>query len=156
MENKNPLRENDTQRKSSLFSLDEENAASIIAILTIVASFVPWISYAAFLLPLAAVLTERKSGLVRVTGLQCFFASLLISAASLVTLVITPYAESAINAAEMGRTFGFGTLGIIMSVLRITCLAVIVLTAYNARKGKIFDIPYVTGLIKNLIKYSKN
>ena len=146
----------DEQGKSTFFSLGEGSAAAFIGILTAAVSFVPFVSYFSFVIPLAAVLIERKSGFVRVCGMQYCFASVLTAAASGITLLITPFAESAMNSAEMGRTFGFGTLGILMSVIRIACLAAMILTAYNAMKNKLFDIPYVTVLIKKMIKYSKD
>ena len=153
MEDRDPR--NETGR-SSLFNMRQNAAGAFIGVLTVAASFVPVVSYFSFVIPLAAALIERKSQFVRACGIQYLILSAAVSVASLVTMLITPYAESAMNAAEMSTTFTLGVVGIVMSVIRIACFVLIMMTAYHAYKMKIFSLPCVTLLAEKIAKYSEH
>lgn len=136
--------------KSTLAGFNENIAAALTGGLTLVASFIPYVSWFAWIIPAIASAVERKSKFVRLCCIQVLVCAATISICSLATVCITPYAQ----AAEGGSLISFGAAGVIMSLLRVACLVFEILTAYHAYKMKIFEIPLVTLLIKKIIKYS--
>lgn len=141
--------------KSSLFGIEENVSAAAVGAVTLAASFVPYASYFAWVIPLAAAAAERKSGFARLCDAQTFLCAAVTCICSLITLLITPYAESAMNAAAGNSLMAFGVVGVLMSLLRVAGMVLVILTAYNAFKGRVFDIPGVTVSLKKAIKYSK-
>ena len=143
------------KEKSSLFGADENIAAAAVGCLTLGASFVPYVSYFGWLIPLIAALIERKSAFARLCDVQMLVCSCLLSICSLVTLLLKPYADAAMKAAQGNHLLALGAVGVIMSLIHVVCLIFVLMTAYHAYKMRLFEIPAVTLLIKKLIKYSK-
>lgn len=143
------------KEKSSLFGADENIAAAAVGCLTLGASFVPYVSYFGWLIPLIAALIERKSAFARLCDVQMLVCSCLLSICSLVTLLLKPYADAAMKAGQGNRLIALGAVGIVMSLIYVVCLIFVLMTAYNAYKRRLFEIPTVTLLIKKLMKYSK-
>ncbi len=138
--------------KSSLFGLKENTAGVLVGGAALAASFVPYASWFAWIIPAAAALIERKSPFAKVCDVQLFLCAAMISICSLITLIISPYAQEASG----NRLMTLGAVGIIMSLLRVAGLVFEILTAYYSYKMELFEIPQVTLLIKKLLKYSKN
>lgn len=143
-----------TEGRSSLFALDENVAGAIVGAVTLAASFVPYVSYFAWVIPVGAMLVERKSIFVRLCDIQTAICSAIISLFSWLTLILTPFAEAAMKTQYSSRLVSIGIVGIIMSIARVAALVGLILTAYNAYKMKLFNIPGLTPLIKKLSKYS--
>lgn len=140
--------------RSSLLNAEENVAGAAVGAVTLAASFIPFISYISWCIPMVCALSERKSKFARLCDIQLMSCSLVTCVCSLLTLAISPFAQSAMEAAAGSRMLLFGSLGIVMSLLRVVCLAFEILIAYNAFKHKTFEVPGVTGLIKKAIKYS--
>lgn len=141
--------------KSSLFGLDENISAVMVGAVTLAVSFVPYASYFAWVVPVAAAIIERRSKLARLSDIQIFVSSAFISLFSWLTLVMTPYAEAAMESAAGNQLLTLGTLGVAMSLVKVVCLVCMILTTYNAYKMTVFHVPGITLLIKKLIKYSE-
>lgn len=142
--------------KSSLFSADENVSGAVVGVVTIAASFVPYVSYFAWIIPAVAAVVERKSIFSRLCDIQNAICAALISMFSWLTIIITPQAEEAMKSASGNKLFIIGALGIALSLIRVAFLICMILTSYDAYKLKIFHIPGVTLLIKKSIKYSEN
>ena len=94
--------------KSSLFGLDENISAVMVGAATLAVSFVPYASYFAWVVPVAAAIIERRSKLARLSDIQIFVSSAFISLFSWLTLVMTPYAEAAMESAAGNQLLRFG------------------------------------------------
>ena len=57
-------------RKSDLFDLDENIAALLVAVVPLAVSMIGFVSYVAWVVPLVALLMEKRSGLVRITAVR--------------------------------------------------------------------------------------
>ena len=132
-------------RKSDLFDLDENIAALLVAVVPLAVSMIGFVSYVAWVVPLA-LLMEKRSGLVRITAGQML--------ALTVAMTVCAACRGIVNAVWDGEGLFFiprMLMGMSFSLAQIACLVLGILVAYHGYHGRVFEIPTVTAWIKKQI-----
>ena len=133
-------------RKSDLFDLDENIAALLVAVVPLAVSMIGFVSYVAWVVPLAALLMEKHSGLVRITAGQMLALTVAMTACAACRGIVNDVWEGEglffIPRMLMGMSF---------SLAQIACLVLGIVVGYHAYHGRIFEIPRVTAWIRSQI-----
>ena len=133
-------------RKSDLFDLDENIAALLVAVVPLAVSMIGFVSYVAWVVPLVALLMEKRSGLVRITAGQML--------ALTVAMTVCAACRGIVNAVWDGDGLFFiprRLMGMSFSLAEVACLVLGILVAYHGYHGRVFEIPTVTAWIKKQI-----
>lgn len=133
-------------QKSSFFGLDENFAAALAALIPLVLTFVPHVSYFGWIVPLIVVIFERKSRFVRFCAAQSAAAGMMMAAATAGFMLI----EGAVADTSNVPLF-LSLCGMLMSVLRIAGAVITALVALNGYSHRETDIPIINLLIKKII-----
>ena len=133
-------------QKSSFFGLNENLAAAVAAIIPLVITFVPKVSYFGWIVPLLVMVIERKSRFVRFCAAQSAVAGMLMAGATAVFMVI----EGAVTDPSSVPMI-LSLAGMLMSIIRVVCAIVIVLVAINGYSHRETNIPVINSLIKKII-----
>lgn len=136
--------------KSTFFGLDENKAAALAAILPTVFSFVPYIGYFSWIIPIIAAVFERKSKFVRLCAVQSAFASVIITASAVGFELLNSAAADGYNV-----PLGVSLCGVMTSLLRVAALVTLIFIANNSFSARETDIPVLTVLAKKIIKYNE-
>ena len=133
--------------QSSLFDLEEHVAATLVAAISVVVTFVGYASYLAWAIPLAALIAEKRSDFVKL----CAGQSLALTVVMFLCHVVTKMAQQGRNDNWL-LVVPMGIVALAMSVIQVICLIFGVLLAYYAYKRKVFEIPVITETVKSLLK----
>ena len=138
-------------KKSDLFNTDENVAVLLVSAVPLAVSMISYISYASWVLPLVALLMEKRSGLVRICAAQTLALTVAMTVCAacrgIVSAVWNGEGLFFIPRMLIGMSFSFG---------QIACLVLGILVAYHGYNGRVFEIPTVTAWIKNQIHYNDN
>lgn len=136
-------------KKSTFFGLNENIAAALAAGLPLVLTFVPYVGYFAWIVPLIMVIFERRSNFVRLcAGKSVVYTVILLAATALFNLI---------NIFVKGETpvpLFISLCGAVTSIVRVLCAVIMIMTAYDGYMYKDFDSPIVSALVKKTIKYN--
>ena len=133
--------------KSSFFGLNENIAAGIVAGITVILTFVPYVSYFAWIVPLIWVIFERGSYFVRLCAGESAVLSALITVFTLLFELIEKMVTD-----ESSIPFMLSLCGIVTSIVRVVCMIALVLTAYNGYFMRDINLPVITPMLKKIIK----
>lgn len=135
--------------KSTFFRLDENIAAALAAGLPLILTFVPYVSYFAWMVPLLAVIFERKSTFVRFCAGEAAFASVIL----LISTALFTFINGLVNSGTP-LTLIMSLCGMLTSIIRVVCAVIMIMVTYNGYLHKELNIPLVATLIKKIIKYN--
>lgn len=138
--------------KSSILDLDENVAATLTAVLPVALSIISHLSYAAWVVPLVVLLLEKRSQFVKLCAAQ----SLAASAVILLCSVVTKNLDHWIDHSHFFVALPVGIVGLMLSLMQVACLVILVLTAINAYRMKIFEIPTITLWLRRYVGYNQN
>lgn len=136
--------------KSTFFGLGENTAAALAAILPLIISFVPRISYFGWIVPIIAAIFERKSKFVKLCAVQSAFASVIMTISAVGFELLNRTITDSSNV-----PFAISLCGMVMSLLRIAVLAVLVFIANNGFSMRETNIPVLTSLAQKIVKYNE-
>lgn len=135
--------------KSSFFDLDEHIAAMLAALIPLGLSWIGYVSYVAWAIPLAVYLMEKRSELVRLNAAQ----SLALSVLSVAAAIIRAGAGHMVKEGGALMVVPMGIIGLAMSMLQLACAVGLVLFAIYGYRRRIFEIPRFTDFVKGFINY---
>lgn len=133
-------------QKSSFFGLDENLAAALLAIIPLVLTFVPHVSYFGWIVPLIAVVIECKSYFVRFCAAQSAVAGMIMAAATAGFMLIEGAVADTSNVPML-----LSLAGMLMSIIRVVCAIITVLVAVNGYSHRETNIPVINALVKKII-----
>lgn len=136
-------------KKSAFFGFGENITAALAAGLPLALTFVPYVSYFAWAVPLIAVILGRKSAFVRLCAGEAAFTSVILLISTAIFTFINGLVNSGAPVTLLASLFGMAT-----SVIRVVCAVIMIMIAYNGYLHKEFKIPIITPLIKKIIKYN--
>lgn len=123
---------------------------AFIALGPLALSFVPYISYFVWVLPLAGLMVFRRNGYLRLASAMSFCLMLLLCGASLGTKLLS------FRVGEPGDSANtpVAVLGMALSLIQLACVALAVIQGYKATKHEVQEVPGLTVWMKKLVKYS--
>lgn len=145
--------------KSSIRNYDANVLSFAIYFIVMIASFIPFLNYIVFALPLIIYVMEKKSDFVRSNSLQAFVVSLFSSIFSLMCLLVSFVAKPRCNE-SLSFCFGssiihkmfsmFGSVRWMFSGFIFVICLVLALRAYNYEEYK---LNYVGGFIDKVARF---
>lgn len=125
----------------------DANIAILIAYLGgIVLGWIPYVKYAAFLVPLIVFILEKESKFVRFHAMQSFVITLIGLAYSIIVLIITAIVVPT-SVYSFGAALGIlGAIGVISIIVSLVLLVLVVIAVIHGFQYKEYRIPGIGSL----------
>lgn len=129
----------------------EANIAVLIAYLGgVVVSWIPWIGYVAFLVPLVIFILEKESKFVRFHAMQSFVLNVLgLILGLLLSLISSLVVPSLYYSPGAALTF-LGVIGTIGTIISIIILVLAIIAVVNGFQYKEYRLPLLGNLAAKL------
>ena len=144
--------------KSSIGSLDANIAALLVYVISAIVSFIPYVQFAAFVVPIIFLYQEKSSELVRFHARQALALYLVTSIISIImniimwvsvaSFVAAPTLENALGA--YGALASLWWISFIVGIVGLIILIFAILAMVNAYKYKEYSIPFFGDLGQKL------
>ena len=137
------------QHKSSIGGMDANLAALLVYVISAVVSFIPYLQFVAFVVPIIFLYQEKSSDLVRFHARQAFALYLVTSIVSIIMNIImwASIASFAINPlGAYSALAGLWWISFIVGIVGLIILIFAILAMINAYKYKEYAIPFFNDL----------
>ncbi|MBQ1413453.1 MAG: DUF4870 domain-containing protein [Clostridia bacterium] len=128
------------RNQSSIGNLDENVAALLAAVIPVAMSMISHLGFAAWVVPLVIFLLEKRSLFVRLIAAQSLAVSIVIFLCAVIRDNLDRFADTS----HFLTALPVGIFGLLLSLMQVACLVLLVLTAINAYRMVVFEIPSVT------------
>jgi Predicted membrane protein len=137
------------QHKSSIGGMDANLAALLVYIISAIVSFIPYLQFVAFVVPIIFLMQEKDSELVKFHARQAFALYLVTSIVSIIMNVIIWASAASFMANPLGAynaLAGLGVLSLIVGIVGLIILIFAIMAMINAYKYKEYAIPFFNDL----------
>lgn len=144
--------------KSTIVDLQANIMALLCYIISAVLSFIPGISYVAWLAPLVIFFLEKESHFIKFHAMQAFVLNVIGAVLGfLVTVVLGGiFAVSLFNPYSSVAAFGFvGIIGILSGAISLIVLVLAIIAMIKAYKYFEYGIPVIGGLTVKIMGKNK-
>lgn len=134
--------------KSSLGSMDANIMALIAYIGGAILSFIPFLGYVAWLVPLVIFFMEKNSTFVKFHAMQSFLLNIVGAILAILIAVISGIALAAARTAD-GAFAALGTIafiGVIGTIISLVILVFAIIAIVNAYGYKLYKVPVIGNL----------
>lgn len=140
---------NQGSNKSNFFNLSENVAAMLTALIPLGVSFIGYVSYAAWAVPLVVMLLEKQSKFVKLCAAQSFVMTFV----SFICSIVTGNINNLTDGAHGIMFIPLEIIGLVMSIVQLACLVLLVLLAVNSYRMKVLEIPVLTDFLRKYTQY---